>query len=856
MHSSLARFSWYRFRATFRSRIGGYLAIALIVGLIGGVAIGALVGARRTQAAYPASLVRSNASDLQFQSYLGGCRTATACLYSSSFTRQIATLPHVRRVGVSLVMFMVPIGRNGRPYLPYALENNLVEELGSVGGEHFTLDRLIAERGRVPDPTNPYEFAVSADAARLLHWHVGQVIEMAGYSFQQLFSSTTPLPKSPPVTSLSMTLTGIVASDSSVVHDQVDRYPALAFFTPALTRIMIAKNAAGFGQYALKLDDEANYVPAVERELIGLLPRGSSYQFHVTAVDEGVVERATKPESIALGAFAIIAALSALLIAGQAIGRTIRKGYRDLDTLRACGADPAMIAADSLCGVLGAILLGALGAGAIGLALTPLTPIAAVRQVDPSPGVDFDWTVVAGGFATAVVALSAFAIIYAFISMRREATRAMAGTAEVSSRVVDRAARTGLPPAAVAGIRFAVVRSPGRDAVPIGSAFIGAVLAVVVLVTTVTFASDLSTLVSHPALYGWNWNYAIEEAGSGGKVPQNLSDRLLSHDKYVASWQGFGFANFQLDGVTVPGMLTTTHAAISPPIVSGHAIDGVDQVVLGGATLAELHKRLGDWVVATYGDRNDAPDYVPPTRLRIVGIATFPAIGNSGTLHPSMGAGALVSNAIAPPALNRANQSPDPLQDGKPIVVIRLRSRVRRTDAVASLVRITNTITRAIQADPQSGGGAFVLLSVQQPAEIINYKTMGATPAVLAIGLAVAASLALGLTLAASVRRRRKDLALLRSLGFVRRQLLAVVLWQASIAAVVGVLIGVPLGILSGRSLWNLFAREIYAVPHSTIPTVQIVYVIVGAIILANVVAALPGRIAAQTRIAPLLRAE
>jgi hypothetical protein len=854
--SSLARFSWYRFRTTLRSRLGGYLAITLVLGLIGGVAIGALVGARRTQSAYPASLVRSNASDLQFSAYIGGCRNFLECLYSPKFTRQIAALPHVQRVAATPEMFLAPIARNGRPYLPYAFANNLVDTVGTIGGEYFSMDRLIADHGQVPNPADPDEFAVTADAARSLHWHVGEVIPMAGYSIEQVFSLTgSGLPKHP-VARFKLRLTGIVAFDTSVVHDQVDRYPTYAIFTPALTRTMVAKKGGFFSTYELKLDDGSKYVADVERGLIGLLPRGSSYQFHVTSVDEGVVERATKPESIALGAFGIIAALAALLIAGQAIGRTIRRSRRDLDVLRACGADPSMIAADSLLGVFGAILVGALCAAVIGLALTPLTPIAAVRQVDPSPGVDFDWMVIAGGFGIAVVVLSAFAIVYALASLRTESLLAVVATTEGSSRIVETASRTGLPPAAVAGVRFAVVRAPGRDAVPIGSAFIGAALAVLVLVTTVTFASGLSTLVSHPALYGWNWNYAIEEAGNGGKVPAHLSDRLLSSDKYVASWQGFSFANYQVDGVTVPGMITTTHAAISPPIVSGHAIDGVDQIVLGGATLAELHKRVGDWVTATYGDKKDAPLYVPPRRLRIVGVATFPAIGDSGSLHPSMGEGALVSGAIAPPALNRANQNPDQLQDGKAIVVIRLRAGAPKGPAYASLARLTNKITRAIQADPQSGGGTFELLSVQQPAEIVNYKTIGATPAVLAVGLAVAAAFALGLTLAASVRRRRRDLALLKSFGFVRRQLLAVVLWQASIAAFVGVLIGVPLGILSGRSLWSLFAREIYAVPRSTVPTLQIVYVALGAIILANLVAFLPGRTAARTRIAALLRAE
>jgi ABC-type lipoprotein release transport system permease subunit len=133
---------------------------------------------------------------------------------------------------------------------------------------------------------------------------------------------------------------------------------------------------------------------------------------------------------------------------------------------------------------------------------------------------------------------------------------------------------------------------------------------------------------------------------------------------------------------------------------------------------------------------------------------------------------------------------------------------------------------------------------------------MGATPALLSSALATGAVVALGLTLAASVRRRRHDLALLKTLGFTQRQLAAALSWQASVAAAIGIVIGVPLGIAVGRWLWTLFARQIYAVPEPTVPVLSVVLVALGALILANVVAVLPGRSAARTPTALLLRAE
>ena len=69
-------------------------------------------------------------------------------------------------------------------------------------------------------------------------------------------------------------------------------------------------------------------------------------------------------------------------------------------------------------------------------------------------------------------------------------------------------------------------------------------------------------------------------------------------------------------------------------------------------------------------------------------------------------------------------------------------------------------------------------------------------------------------------------------------------------------MIGVPIGIALGRILWNLFAHEIDAVPMPSVPGLVIVFIVVGALALANVVATIPGRMAARTSTALVLRKE
>ena len=115
------------------------------------------------------------------------------------------------------------------------------------------------------------------------------------------------------------------------------------------------------------------------------------------------------------------------------------------------------------------------------------------------------------------------------------------------------AAASGLSVPAVAGIRFALEPGSGRNAVPVRSAIVGTALAMVVVVATVIFAASLDTLVSHPALYGWNWTYELRSGYAGvSNIPEQHAAQLLDHDADVAAWASVYFDTFRIDGHTVP----------------------------------------------------------------------------------------------------------------------------------------------------------------------------------------------------------------------------------------------------------------------------------------------------------------
>jgi hypothetical protein len=76
------------------------------------------------------------------------------------------------------------------------------------------------------------------------------------------------------------------------------------------------------------------------------------------------------------------------------------------------------------------------------------------------------------------------------------------------------------------------------------------------------------------------------------------------------------------------------------------------------------------------------------------------------------------------------------------------------------------------------------------------------------------------------------------------------------VVAIVGLVVGIPLGIAAGRWLWIVFARELSAVPDPVIPAASVVLAALAALILANLVAAIPARLAGRTPAAEVLRAE
>jgi ABC-type lipoprotein release transport system permease subunit len=140
------------------------------------------------------------------------------------------------------------------------------------------------------------------------------------------------------------------------------------------------------------------------------------------------------------------------------------------------------------------------------------------------------------------------------------------------------------------------------------------------------------------------------------------------------------------------------------------------------------------------------------------------------------------------------------------------------------------------------------------PVEVNRLRQIDQIPSAVALLLAVLALVAVAHAVITAVRRRRGELAVLKVLGFTRGEVRATVAWQASIIAAVGLVVGVPLGVLLGRGVWRLVADGLGIVPVITNPVLWMVLMIPVVLLLVNLIAFLPARSAARTRPAVPLR--
>jgi hypothetical protein len=801
---------WARARAELRRRWRATVLLALLVGLAGGVVLAAVAGSRRTSSAMDRFMAYSRPLSV----YVQGPDPAA-----------VERLPQVADLDQAAYMGLAPSTPSGAPD---------TAALGSInpwaivrGRAGVTSDRPILVRGRLPDPGAPLEVAVDETLAAGRGVRPGGTVRMWAYTprqVQQGFDSSKVIAPAGP--RLDFTVTGVVRhpadlSPVPVQQDVIYLGTDDLYLTPAFWRVYGGRVAnLGLGT-SVRLRNGARDVDAFTAA-VRALPGGRQALVGLGSDAELTAARAKRAihvQAVALLAFAALAAVAGLLVVGQSIARQVQLDAGEQAVLQALGMTRWQRLAVTLLRAALAAAAGAVLAVVLAVLLSPLAPIGLARQAEIDPGWSVDALVLAFGGVALLAAVLARAGAAAWWATRAPA----AGAAERprrSSRLADGAARAGATPSAVTGIRLAV--EPGRQqaATPVRTAMVGAVVAVIAVAASLTFAASLDHLVGSPALQGWNWDVVVgnpnDQADIGPKAKLLARNPLVGGYSLLAEPTG----QVRIDGVEVPLLgVQPLEGAASPRVLAGREARSAAEIGLGRSTLRRLGRRLGDLVQVEAAGRRRA--------LRIVGELLLPGIREDMTM--ANGAVTTVDGLRALQPGVRPHQFTVDYAPG-----------VDRAAAFASLRRdFGPTVLRALPPD-----------------DIENLHRVGGLPLLLAALLAVLGAATIGHALATSVRRHRHDLAVLKTLGFVRGQVSATVAWQATTFAAVALLAGLPLGVAAGRWAWILVNQDLGSAAGPVTPAVAVLAAVPLTILAANLLAALPARAAAATRPALVLRSE
>ncbi|MGZ4206157.1 MAG: FtsX-like permease family protein [Actinomycetota bacterium] len=791
-----------RLRSELRHSWRGLLVLTLITALFGGVVLVALAGARRTSTAVDRFLTYSGPVDGQVEA-------------DPSTFDAIARLPEVAYTGVGALYLASPTDASGAP-VGGGAGDILARAIIRQGRE-----RPIIVSGRMPDPARADEAVVNESAVTAMHVRIGSTIHLRGAPTDQMQAFLSGgLNAGPTVAMPDVRVVGVVRFPTDIALYPVP--PDVTFLGTGeifVTRAYFdetGRKIANFEGLDFKLKrglKDLNSFMAGVRHITG--QQGQVFAGSDAQVASVAAKRGTSLQAFALLMFAVIAAFSALIVVGQAIARQTFLASDDHPTLRALGVSRTQLFLLALIRAGVVVIAGMLLAIPIAYGLSAFTPIGLARRAEVAPGLSFDVTVLLGGAAAFALLFVARAAVSALRAARtRAGVEAEGGN---RSNVAEAMARTGMSPAAVSGVRLALEPGRGRSAVPVRSTLLGTTVALAALVTALVFGFSLNHLSRTPVLAGWNWDLAIGNPHTGDTRAQ--TEPQLRADPDVAGFTATTIGGGPLGGhdTTIAGIYPVVGHVV-PPLIAGRLPAAPDEIALGGIVLRAIHKKIGDELVI--------PD--AHATLHIVGeVVLSPQIVNQ---QEQLGGGGVMT-IEGVQAL-----SPDPL----PVNVF--------------LVTLKNPHDQAAIGRLKKEFPGVVLPATAAP-EIHNLQGVSSFPLVLASVLTLLAVATIAHTLGTSVRRRRRDLAILKTLGFVRRQVRAAVAWQASALVAISVAIGLPLGIIAGRWAWVTYAAHNGLQPVPVWPLLLLLLV-PGALIVANMVAAVPGNTAARTEPALVLRTE
>ena len=526
-------------------------------------------------------------------------------------------------------------------------------------------------------------------------------------------------------------------------------------------------------------------------EAQALARRFPGTQGQIMPSDEGAeyaaAERSIHPDVVALAIFALVLLCTALLIVTQVASRLLLEassGHRVLATL---GMTRGQLTAAGLLEVAVAAAAGAVLAAAVAVAASPLMPVGAARLAEPSPGISTDWLVLTAGPAAIAGLLVGCATwpAWRLASAWPAAASLTAAPLPRQPRIARWLSGADAPVTVTEGVRRALQPGRGRSAVPVRAALAGTVLPVLAVAAAFTFGTNLLDLVHTPRLYGQTWGAAVDLQFSF--MSPARARHLFGTNPGVTAWTFGDHGVLGINGHLVPaiGLVGGQGPLLSPVLLAGHAPRGRHDIVLGTSTMRRLGLHTGQQVRVTVSGH--------PMRDRVVGRAVFPNFGQGGYTPTDLGEGAETTAAVLRPATLAYGGA-----SGFEFVLLRFADGPARKAAVSRFRRSMTGFCSDVQQ-------STCVVIGQRPNGLTNYAPIDGIPELLAALLAVLGTGVLAQVAVISARRRRREFAILKALGLLRRQIREISAWQVTILAGLALLIGLPLGLAAGRWSWQLF---------------------------------------------------
>jgi hypothetical protein len=817
---------WARSRAELRARWRAWLGLSLAVGVAAGAVLALAAGARRTASAYPRLVAAERPPHVDSMALEGvGERGVTIDPADVARLPQVAEVTRLRGFDVF----------DGRTADGAAIRNPDYVQAGAyldpAGWAWLARTKVLS--GRMADPARADEAVIDFTMAERFGLGVGDTFDLRFVrpGEEGIWFSGRTAPSSAGTT-LPLRVVGVAAPSGSFPPRPQAAGGGFTLLTPAFAE----RHGGTLGgrvsltvwlrRGTVELD---GFARAVER-LAGGTPFDT---FAAARTDEGGfgggrrTERAIGLLVTALWVLAGLGAATFLLAAGQSLDRSVSLEAAEYPALRALGMTRVQLwgVAMTRLGLVAAA--AAAVALAVAVALSPLFPLGLARVAELDPGLTVDAATLGVGAAVVVLALLALG---AWPAWRvAAATRSAAGAGDRRSGPARALASASFPVTAVAGVGLALERGRGRTAVPVRSTVAGAVLGVVALTTALTFGAALDHLLRTPRLYGWNWDVAVGDLSADRDLTAEVVPALRSEPAVA----GFGVAA----GVLVEGGTPYLPAFgfdpiegdVGPTVAEGRPPATASEVLVGTKTLRSLGAGIGDEIelrpALEYGDTSPGGQ---AQRYRVVGRGVLPETGFAG------------------------------FDEGFALTLagVERLDRGGNANKVWFPLRWADGVDQRAAAERLRARVPVPLNPLQRPADLVNFGRVETMPVVTGGLIACLAVAMLGHLLVSSVRHRRRDLAVLKALGFLRGQVSLTVVWQASTLVALALAIGVPVGVAAGRWIWLAVAEQVGVVPEPVLPAALLAMLAVATVLVANLVAAVPAWMAARTRPATVLWAE